>query len=213
MGYLKVRSADIGRLRGPIERQVKVVREFHGCEHYAFGIDVLEPELLRVSERWRRREMQSAHLVGDHMVEFNIGMRAAKVIATEIDCYQDGVLRRLLQIPATSFRPEREEKDMVVVMGATKFAPGEIDRLMPQIAALIAAARASKGCDLFAYARDVIDPDVLLVSERWRDTGAIAAHEAAPHTAEFNAAMATAKIKQSLVKAHDMSGERVLVER
>ncbi len=213
MGYMRVRSNDIARLRGPIERQTLAVREFHGCEHYGFGIDLLEPDLLRISERWRTRAAQSAHLIGDHMVEFNIGMRAASVVATSIDSYEGGIARRLLQIPATSFRPEREDKDTVTAMGTARFAAGEIDRLIPDLKVLLAATRAEDGCDLYAFSRDVLDPDLLHIAEKWRDAAALFAHSTTPHMAAFDAVLAKAKVESMSINAYDADGERVLVDR
>ena len=213
IGYMRVRSADIARLHTPIAKQATAVREFHGCDHYAFGIDVLEPDMLRISERWRTRAAQSAHLIGDHMVAFNIGMRAAQVVAGAIDSYENGMTRMLLQIPATSFRAEREEKNMVVVMGRVQFGPGEIDRLQPDMETQVLTTRAEDGCQLYAFSRDVLDPDVLHIAEKWRDQAALTAHFSAPHMAAFNAVLDKAKVVRSSVKAYDANGERVLIER
>jgi len=211
MGFMRVRTSDIARLQAPISRIASATREFHGCDHYAFGHDLLEPDLLRISERWRTRAAQSAHLIGNHMVEFNIDMRAASVVATEVDSYENGTVRRLLQIPATSFRAEREEKAMVIVMGRAKLGPGEIDRLHADMEAQILATRAEDGCMLYAFSRDVLDPNTLHIAERWRDQAAIDAHFAAPHMAAFNKLLATAKVESLLVTAYDSAGERVLM--
>ncbi|UVO52758.1 putative quinol monooxygenase [Sphingomonas sp. SUN039] len=213
MGYLRVRNADIARLHLPIERQVAAVREFHGCEHYSIGRDVLEPDLLRVAERWRTRAAQAAHMVGDHMVEFNIGMRAASVVATAIESYESGIVRRLLQIPATSFRPEYEDRNTVVVLGDVRCASGEIDRMQEAIDTQVRATRAEDGCELYAFSRDVLDPEVLHIAEKWRDHAALTAHFATPHMAVFNAELGAAKVVSMSVKAYDAEGERVLVER
>ncbi len=211
IGYLRVRAADVARLRAPMSSQMMAVREFHGCEHYAFGHDLLEPDLFRISERWRTRTAQSAHMVGDHMVNFNIGMRAASIVATEIQSYERGIVRWLLQIPAANFRPEREEKAMVIVIGRAKMAPGEIDRLRDDMETQIRATREEDGCLLYAFSRDVIDPDVLHIAERWRDQAAIDAHFATPHMAAFNKVLGTAKVESLLVTAYDSVGERVLM--
>jgi quinol monooxygenase YgiN len=213
MGYLRVRGADIARLRSPVERLSASVREFHGCEHYSFGIDILEPELLRVAERWRTRAAQSAHLVGDHMVDFNIGMRAARVVAASVSSYENGTVRRLMEIPASSFRGERADKAMVVVTGSVRTAPGEIERLLPDLGALVRATRTEDGCDLYAFARDLLDPQLLHLSERWRDRNALAAHLATSHVAAFNAILAAAKIEAMNVKAYEGDEERVLIEQ
>jgi quinol monooxygenase YgiN len=213
MGYLRVRGADIARLRGPVDRLSASVREFHGCEHYSFGIDILEPELLRVAERWRTRAAQSAHLVGDHMVDFNIGMRAAQVVEASVSSYENGVVRRLMEIPASSFRGERTDKAMVVVTGSVRTAPGEIERLLPDLATLTQSTRAEEGCELYAFARDLLDPQLLHLSEQWRDRKALGVHFATPHVAAFNNVLAGAKIEAMSVKAYEGDGERVLVER
>lgn len=212
-GYLRVRVNDIERLRRPFSRQIAVVREFYGCDHYAVGIDLLEPDVLRIAERWRTRAAQSAHLIGDHMVEFNIAMRAANVVATSVDSYENGIVRRLLQIPATSFRPEREEKELVVVMGSVKFESGGLERIMPDIEAQVTATRAEDGCELYAFSRDMMEPDTMHIAERWRDQNALSAHFKTPHMTVCNAALARAAPQSMLVKAYDSQGERVLVER
>ncbi len=100
---------------------------------------------------------------------------------------------------------------MVVVMGTAKFAAGEIDRLKDVIAAQLAATRAEDGCEAYSYARDVLDPDLLHIIERWRDNKAIADHFAAPHMAAFNNELARARIESLSVKAYDENGERTLM--
>lgn len=82
---------------------------------------------------------------------------------------------------------------MIIVQGEAKFAAGEIDRLAAPMKAQIEATRAEDGREHYAYARDVLDPDLLHVSERWRDEDAIAAHFASAHMAAFNAELATAR--------------------
>jgi len=99
-------------------------REFTGCDDYAFDHDMLEPDLLRISERSRPRTAQSAHMVGNHMAEFNNDMRAASVVATEIESCKNAIVRRLLQMPATSLRAEREEKGRGYRDGAGKIRNG-----------------------------------------------------------------------------------------
>lgn len=200
-GYLRLRSADIARMQGPFARQAAAVRAFHGCDHYAFGTDLLENDVVRVSERWRTRAAQSAHLIGDHMVAFNIAMRAASVVAAEVESYDDGTVRRLLQIPPTSFRPEREDRDLVTVMGQIHVAAGEVERLRLEIGAMTIATRAEQGCQLYAFSRDVIDPDVLYIAERWRDRAALDAHFATAHMATFNRVLSGATITRLDVRS------------
>lgn len=100
---------------------------------------------------------------------------------------------------------------MVIVMGTARLAPGEIDRLLPDMREQLAATRVEDGCESYVFARDVLDPDVLQISERWRDNDALAAHFHTPHMAKFNAAIGAAKVMSLRVKAYDENGERTLM--
>jgi quinol monooxygenase YgiN len=210
-GFLKLRPGDVDRLQPAIVRQVEAARAFDGCLLYAFAREIGAPDTLRISERWRTRTIQAAHMISDHMVQFNLAMRAARVFEGELHAYEDGLTRKILEIPAQRFRGEVEDREAIVVMGDARFAPGEIDRLMPAIDTMLAATRAEDGCIEYSYARDVIDPDTVRVAERWRDRTALDAHFATPHMASFNAALATANIFDLSVKAYDARGERTLM--
>jgi quinol monooxygenase YgiN len=100
---------------------------------------------------------------------------------------------------------------MIVVMGTIELAVGDIDRLQPDMAKQMAATQAEDGCEQYVFSRDVTNPDTLLISERWRDGEALAAHGKTPHMAEFNKAIGGATIKKISVKAYDVSGVRVLM--
>jgi quinol monooxygenase YgiN len=99
MGYLRVREGDIDRLRSAIKAMTEAARAQDGCEHYSLSIDVTDPLLLRVSERWRDRAAQAMHLVGDHMVTFNLDMRRGKIVAADVNAYDsEGSVRKLIYI-------------------------------------------------------------------------------------------------------------------
>lgn len=100
---------------------------------------------------------------------------------------------------------------MIIVMGHAKLEAGEIDRLGAEMEAQITATRAEDGCLAYSFSRDVLDPDTLIITERWRDNAAIAAHFASPHMAAFNAALAKAKLLEVSVKAYENGEERVLM--
>jgi quinol monooxygenase YgiN len=96
--------------------------------------------------------------------------------------------------------------DMIVVMGEVRMGDGEIDRLQADLAAQMAATHAEDGCLQYVFSRDVTDPNLMLVSERWRDEAALAAHGKTPHMATFNAVIGTAKIVSINIKRYDVSG-------
>ena len=51
------------------------------------------------------------------------------------------------------------------------------------LAANVAATRAEDGCLHYSYAVDLDDPNLLHISEQWRDEAAVNAHMTAPHMA------------------------------
>ncbi len=100
---------------------------------------------------------------------------------------------------------------MIIVMGHAQLAAGEIERLKDAMATQLAATNAEEGCLYYSFARDVTDPDRLIVSERWRDQAAIDAHFASPHMAAFNAALASAKVLGLSIKAYENDTVRTLI--
>ena len=100
---------------------------------------------------------------------------------------------------------------MIIVNGTVRFGDGEIDRLRDGMKANILATRAEDGCEHYAYAVDVADPNLLHVSERWRDEAAIDAHMATPHMGEFMAAVGASRIEAMSIKAYEASFLRTVL--
>lgn len=91
---------------------------------------------------------------------------------------------------------------MIIVNGEVRFGAGEIERLKPVLEATIAATRGETGCEHYHYSVDVSDPDLLHVSERWSEQGALDAHMAAPHMAELMAAVGRSKVEAMSVRMY-----------
>jgi quinol monooxygenase YgiN len=102
-------------------------------------------------------------------------------------------------------------KEMIIVMGSIRMGDGEIDRLQSEMAAQMAATHAEDGCELYVFSRDVTDANLLLISERWRDADALAAHSKSPHMATFNKAVGAAKIEHISVKSYEAGTVRTLI--
>ncbi|MBU6252560.1 MAG: antibiotic biosynthesis monooxygenase [Alphaproteobacteria bacterium] len=100
---------------------------------------------------------------------------------------------------------------MIIVMGKIRAAASDIESLYDAMATQMATTQAEDGCELYVFSRDVTDPNVILISERWRDGEALAAHSKAPHMATFNRAIGGIKIEEISVKAYDVSGVRTLI--
>ena len=92
---------------------------------------------------------------------------------------------------------------MIIVTGTARFGDGEIERLREAMAANIDATRSEDGCEHYAYAVDISDPNLLHISERWRDAAAIEAHMASSHMAAFMGLLGAARIEALSVKMYE----------
>ena len=78
---------------------------------------------------------------------------------------------------------------MLLIQGWLKLATGEVDKVADQARTMVAATTAEDGCIHYSFARDVADPDLIHIAERWRDAEALGAHGKSAHMAAFNQAM------------------------
>ena len=91
---------------------------------------------------------------------------------------------------------------MIIVTGTARFGEGEIARLREAMAENIDATRAEAGCAHYSYGVDISNPNLLHISERWRDEAAIDAHMQAAHMQRFMAELGQAKIEALSVKMY-----------
>jgi quinol monooxygenase YgiN len=62
-----IRIRDLNLARPAMEEMIRASRAEAGCIDYAYAIDLLDPGLVRVSERWESREALAAHVASDHI--------------------------------------------------------------------------------------------------------------------------------------------------
>lgn len=84
---------------------------------------------------------------------------------------------------------------MLLINGWLKLATGEFDKIIAQAQAMVATTNTEEGCLHYSFARDVADPDLIRIAERWDSEAALGAHSASAHMAEFQQAMATVKVE------------------
>lgn len=79
---------------------------------------------------------------------------------------------------------------MIVIAGTIRMPGAITDAALDSLEKMMAASRAEDGCIDYTFARDICDPSVIVLFERWRDDEALAAHNASPHMAAFRETMA-----------------------
>jgi quinol monooxygenase YgiN len=95
---------------------------------------------------------------------------------------------------------------VIIVMGYLQLAPGGAAVMGSALTAMVESTRAEPGCVHYALASDVTDPDLLQVSERWRDQAALGAHMVSEHLVAFQLAMRRTRILKADVNIYHRDG-------
>lgn len=74
---------------------------------------------------------------------------------------------------------------MLIVIGSARALPGRRADLVSAARAAATQTRGDVGCESYGFYADLIDDDVILSVEIWRDQAALDAHMEHPHTQEF----------------------------
>lgn len=71
----------------------------------------------------------------------------------------------------------------VVVFGAMRFPPENLDNVRRFLRELVDATRREDGCVAYDVAEDLFDPGLIRFSEIWSDAASLARHREAAHIA------------------------------
>jgi quinol monooxygenase YgiN len=66
-GTVRIPPENLAAARPVMEQMIRASRAEAGCVDYAYSVDVLDPGLIRVTERWESREALAAHFKTAHM--------------------------------------------------------------------------------------------------------------------------------------------------
>lgn len=99
---------------------------------------------------------------------------------------------------------------MIIVTGHLRVAPDKIEGLRAAARKTLETTRQEKGCILYAYGEDVIDPGLIRIVERWEDWPSLEAHGKAPHMDEWRKVLSGVEILDREVIAHEAGEERAL---
>lgn len=69
--------------------------------------------------------------------------------------------------------------------GTMRYPAGVFEQHREAIAEVVRKSREEDGCLAYSLARDVADPDLFILYERWESEAAFNAHFASPHVQEF----------------------------
>jgi quinol monooxygenase YgiN len=100
---------------------------------------------------------------------------------------------------------------MILIEGWLKLATGEFDKVKDMALELVRATNAEDGCLHYSFARDISDPDLIRISERWRAEADLAPHNASAHMAAFQRAMAGVKVEGADLRLYSAEELRKLM--
>ena len=83
-----IRVADLEAARPHMERMIAASRAEPGCVDYAYAVDLLDPGLVRVSERWTDRAALEAHLRAPHLAAWRACWDAVGVSERSLRLYE-----------------------------------------------------------------------------------------------------------------------------
>lgn len=78
---------------------------------------------------------------------------------------------------------------MIIVEGSARIPEDAWGEAIAAMETMIKASREEAGCIEYAYSRDLLDPNLLRIIERWKDKAALVSHFAEPHMAVFRQAL------------------------
>lgn len=92
---------------------------------------------------------------------------------------------------------------MIIVEGSARIPEDAWDMAIAAMEAMITASRTEAGCIEYAYSRDLLDPNLLRIIERWQDLAALQSHFAEPHMAVFRQALGQVGPQDLLVRMYE----------
>lgn len=98
-GWVRLETAgEMERLRTAAVEMMRATRSAEpGCLEYAYAVDLADPTLLRVVERWIDAPALDAHFQTAHMAAFGQAIAGARIAAMSVKAYSAEVVRTLME--------------------------------------------------------------------------------------------------------------------
>jgi len=78
----------IAALKPAIAAMETASRAEAGCEDYTFSVELNDPGVIRITERWRDMAALAAHFGTPHMAAFGAAMQAHRPQSVAAHCYE-----------------------------------------------------------------------------------------------------------------------------
>ncbi len=92
---------------------------------------------------------------------------------------------------------------MIIITGHIRLAPENIEKARPHMRTVLETTRKEKGCQLYAFGEDVLDPGLIRIVERWDDWASLEAHAKSDHLKAWGAFTRELGLLEREVWAHE----------
>jgi len=79
---------DIAALQSAIHTMEVASREETGCDDYTFSVELNDPNMLRITEKWHSVEALKGHMATSHMAKFQNVIGAHPPASMEVTFYE-----------------------------------------------------------------------------------------------------------------------------
>ena len=87
-GEIVVEEGSVERVRAVLRSMEEATRQEPGCLTYAFSVDVNDPGMVRIFERWESMEALQAHFGMPHMKTFNEAIGRIQPKSADVKLYE-----------------------------------------------------------------------------------------------------------------------------
>ena len=97
---------------------------------------------------------------------------------------------------------------MILITGTFRIPPGNVAAARPEMERMIAESRSEDGCLHYSYAKDILEPGLIRVTELWRDQAVLDAHAASDHLAAWRESWESLQIGDRSLSAYEVAEPR-----
>jgi quinol monooxygenase YgiN len=94
-GWVRLAPEDVAKALPAARAMMAASRAEDGCFEYAYSEDLLEPGLVRVTERWRDFPALEAHFRKPHMAEWRQALSQVQLLERNVVAYEVASERKL----------------------------------------------------------------------------------------------------------------------
>lgn len=95
-GYVRMENpGDFEKVRAAAEIQIAASRAEGGCIDYTYALDVLDPQIMRVLERWQSWDALEAHFREPHMETWRTALSDVKFLERSLRAHEVSETRDL----------------------------------------------------------------------------------------------------------------------